>query len=178
MKTINLLAVTAAVLLAQPAFADDRGQMSNRDFKFLKAAMKGGKMEVMLGQIAVQNAQDSRVRDFGQKMVQDHQAANQKLMDLAARKGVSISDEPGWWDRQMMNHLQKTRGEKFDASYMKAMVKDHEKDVKEFQKEADQGEDADVRNFAGDTLPTLQEHWNMAREIRDSQDDRKDRSRY
>jgi putative membrane protein len=47
---------------------------------------------------------------------------------------------------------------------MDHMVKDHQKDVKEFQKQADKAKDADVKNFAANTLPTLQEHLKMAQE--------------
>jgi putative membrane protein len=45
------------------------------------------------------------------------------------------------------------------------MVRDHNADVKEFQKEAQNGQDPAVRDFASKTLPTLQEHQLMIREI-------------
>ena len=141
---------------------DVRGQLSAKDFRFAKAAARGGQMEVTLGQLAAQNGQDQSVRDFGTKMVQDHQAANQQLMQLLSQKGASVSTEPGWMGEHMVSHFQGLKGADFDKAYIKDMVKDHEKDIKEFQKEADSGEDADLKNFASKTLPTLQDHLRMA----------------
>jgi putative membrane protein len=43
------------------------------------------------------------------------------------------------------------------------MVKDHEKDVKEFEKAAKDAKDPDVKTWATNTLPTLKHHLDMAR---------------
>jgi len=157
-----LLAAGASTVSAQTN--DAQGQLSSRDYKFARAALVGGNMEVQLGQIASQNAQDPAVRDFGNKMVQDHTAANQQLTLIIAQKGATISDGPGWMDQKMVDHLQGLKGSDFDKAYMKRMVSDHKDDIKEFQKEADNGDDADVKNFASKTLPTLQEHLRLAQE--------------
>ncbi len=69
---------------------------------------------------------------------------------------------PSHMDNHEMGKLSKLSGAAFDREYMDNMVKDHQKAVKEFQKEADKAKDADVRNFAAKTLPTLQEHLQMA----------------
>jgi putative membrane protein len=47
---------------------------------------------------------------------------------------------------------------------MQDMVKDHREDIAEFQKEANSGDDSDVKAFAAKTLPTLQEHLKLAQE--------------
>jgi len=169
MKSILLssLAILTLAFISSSGNAqtnDTQGQLSSKDFKFVKAAVQGGKMEVTLGQLATQNAQDPAVRDFGTKMVQDHQAANQELTQIIAQKGATVSDAPGWMDEKMISHLQGLKGTDFDKAYMKHMVSDHKDDIKEFQKEADNGDDADVKNFASKTLPTLQEHLRMAQE--------------
>ena len=49
---------------AQMTNDNSRGTLSEKDFKFVKAAAQGGQAEVILGQIAEQNAQDPSVRDF------------------------------------------------------------------------------------------------------------------
>lgn len=143
---------------------DNPGQLPAKDFKFVKEAVVAGKMEITLGQAAAQNAQDQAVRDFGAKMVQDHQAASQQLAQIIAQKGATVTDEPGWMDSKIISHLQELKGADFDRSYMKRMVSDHKEVIKEFQKETENGEDADVKNFADKTLPTLQEHLRMAQD--------------
>jgi putative membrane protein len=65
-----------------------------------------------------------------------------------------------------MNRLSKLSGAQFDRAYMQDMVKDHEEDVAEFQREANNGSDPDVKAFAGKTLPTLQSHLQSAQDTR------------
>ena len=42
------------------------------------------------------------------------------------------------------------------------MVSDHKEDIKAFEKEAKNGSDADLKQFASTTLPTLNQHLSMA----------------
>jgi putative membrane protein len=142
--------------------SNHRGSLSERDYRFVKEATVGGQMEVTLGQLAQQNAQDQAVRDFGARMVRDHQAADQELAQIISQKNAGVSDEPGMMAAHMIKHLQGLKGTEFDTAYIKHMVAEHKKDIKEFQKEAENGEDADVKNFASKTLPTLQDHLRMA----------------
>jgi hypothetical protein len=57
----------------------------------------------------------------------------------------------------------------FDKSYIKGMVKDHEDDIKEFQKEATSGQDLDAKAYAAATLPTLKAHLKKIQSIASSQ---------
>ena len=116
-------------------------------------AAKGGMMEVEMGKVAAQNSQNADVKKFGNRMVADHGKANNELMTLAKGKGVSLpaAKSPGKW--------------KSDKDYMDQMVKDHEKDLAEFQKEAKDGTDADLKKFADKTAKIISQHLQMAKEI-------------
>jgi putative membrane protein len=48
---------------------------------------------------------------------------------------------------------------------MRAMLADHRKDVAAFKKESTRGNDPDVKQFASQTLPTLEEHLKIARDL-------------
>jgi putative membrane protein len=139
-------------------------QISHGERKFVEEAAKGGMSEVELGQFAQEHASNPQVKQFAQKMVQDHSKANEELRSLAQAKGVTVPSGPKHTENHEMSKLAKLQGDAFDREYMDHMVKDHEKDVKEFQKEADKAKDADVKNFAANTLPTLQEHLRLAQE--------------
>jgi putative membrane protein len=67
-------------------------------------------------------------------------------------------------DQGLKDKLSGLSGADFDRTYMQSMVKDHQKDISEFQKEANSGSNADLKGFAAQTLPTLQEHLRMARD--------------
>jgi putative membrane protein len=120
--------------------------------------------EVKLGQLATSKGQNQKVKDFGQKMVDDHSKANNELTAIVQRKNLTAPSGLTSKDQALMDRLQRLSGDAFDKAYMSAMVKDHETDIAEFEKEANSGSDADFKNFAAKTLTTLREHLNMARQ--------------
>jgi len=56
------------------------------------------------------------------------------------------------------------RGAEFDRAYMHDMVQDHEKDVKQFRQESQRATDPDIKGFAQQTLPVLEQHLKMAQD--------------
>src|SRR5215212_3687419 len=137
------------------------------DHKFATEAAMGGTMEVELGRIAASKGASDEVRQFGQRMVDDHSKANAELMQLASGKGMTLPTAPDAKHQAETRKLSALSGEKFDKEYVKMMVKDHKKDVGEFEKEASRGMDADIKAFAASTLPTLREHLQMIQRIND-----------
>jgi putative membrane protein len=195
--------------------------LNSDDRKFIMNAAHGGMMEVKLGHLAVDKATNPDVKQFGQRMVDDHSKANSELMALASQKGITLpassdsammiqndqssSTSPSTAqstdqqsstsssgsqqssmdtstsgqrharvdtntaemlkDEEGMNKLSGLSGDAFDREYVNMMVKDHEKDVKEFEKASTNAKDSDVRAFATKTLPTLREHLQQVRDI-------------
>lgn len=110
-------------------------------------------MEVVNGREAEKNATSAEVKKFGARMVADHGKANAELKTIAKRAGVELPGEPSankW---------------KSDKDYMDMMVKDHEKDLADFEKQAKDGTDADLKRFAEKTAKVVHEHLDMAKEI-------------
>lgn len=135
------------------------------DTKFMKEAAEGGMAEVALGQLAVEKASSSDVKKFGQRMVDDHSKANDELKQLASRKNVHLPQDLSAKDKATKATLETLSGEQFDRAYMKDMVKDHKKDVSDFRRESRAAHDPDVKKFASQTLPTLEEHLKQAESI-------------
>jgi putative membrane protein len=135
--------------------------------KFMTAAAQGGMAEVQLGRLAAERGSSDAVKQFGQHMVMDHTKANQELMQVAQRKNVSLPQEVNSDQKSEADKLSKLSGADFDKEYVDYMVKDHEKDAKEFQEQANNGTDADVKAFAAKTLPVIQSHLKMIKEIKD-----------
>ena len=151
--TLMVVALSVAgVALAQDAPAAKSSALSVKDKTFMKKAAKGGMMEVAMGKTAEQNAQSEDVKSFGKRMVTDHSKANDELKSIAEKKGVKLptKEHTGKWSS--------------DKAYIDAMVKDHEKDLAEFQEEAKTGSDPDVKKFAEDTAKMVQEHLDLAKE--------------
>jgi len=97
-------------------------------------------------------------------MVTDHSKANDDLKALSSKKGMTPPSGLDGASQATKDKLSRLNGADFDHAYMQDMVKDHQKDIAEFQKEADHGSDPDVKAFASKTLPTLQDHLRMAQD--------------
>jgi len=157
---ITCIGLDGAALAQNPKSKSDSNSnkakasaLSSADKAFVKDAAKGGMMEVAMGHVAEKNASDSEVKNFGARMVKDHSKANEELKAIAKEENVEwpAEKEAGKW--------------KSDKGYMDAMVKDHEKDLAEFEKEAKDGSDPKVKSFADKTAKTVREHLEMAKEI-------------
>jgi len=125
-------------------------------------AARGGMAEVELGQLASQKAQSDQVKQFAQRMVQDHGKANDELKSLAQQKNITLPTELDGKHKATHDRLSKLSGAQFDRAYMQDMLQDHRKDVNDFRKESQSGKDPDVKAWAAKTLPTLEEHLRLA----------------
>ncbi|MGH3426416.1 MAG: DUF4142 domain-containing protein [Terriglobales bacterium] len=128
------------------------------DQSFYKQAAEGGLAEVDQGNLALQKGQSQSVKDYGQMMVHDHSAANDKLKTIATSKGIELPSSPSVGQKATIDKLKVLSGGAFDKSYIKGMVKDHKEDIAAFEKEIANGKDPDARHFAESTLPTLKAH--------------------
>ena len=132
------------------------------DETFARKAAEGGLAEVELGQLAEEKGQSQAVKDFGQRMVTDHSKANDELKNAAAQENIKLPDKLNAKEQAIYDGLSKLSGSAFDKAYAHNMVKDHRIDLREFNTEAQNGQDEPIKNFAAQTVPTLQEHLKMA----------------
>jgi putative membrane protein len=137
--------------------------MTAEDKEFVSKAGMGGMAEVQMGNLALSKASNADVIAFGQRMVTDHSQANQELQQLATTKGLALPTELAGEHKEAFDMLSGLTGSAFDKAYMKHMVEDHEKDVAEFDKASTSATDADVKGWAGKTLPTLKSHLDQAK---------------
>lgn len=170
----SLLASSVAVLvlLAAPVgFAQYKSSdttakpATSADTTFATEAAQGGIAEVKLGHLAEEKGATQQVKDFGKRMVNDHTKANNELKSAVSGENISLPNGMSARDQATYDHLSKLSGNTFDKAYAEDMVKDHQKDVNAFEHEAKDGKNSSIKNFASGTLPTLQEHLKMARDM-------------
>ncbi|MCU7525314.1 MAG: DUF4142 domain-containing protein [Ignavibacteria bacterium] len=135
--------------------------------EFVTDAASGGMMEVELGTMAVQNASSQEVKDFGRRMIDDHSKANDELKSIAAKENIPVPAALKDENRDDVDKLSKLSGSDFDKEYMDMMVKDHKKDIKNFEDMAQNAQSPELKQFAQKTLPTLRQHLKMAQDIQD-----------
>ena len=147
------------------ALAQQGGSLTPSDEKFVTEAAEGGQMEVALGELAAQKATNDDVRQFARRVADDHAKAGRELADLASAKQVQLTGKPSSKTQREKDRLSKVSGAAFDREYVKMMVRDHEKDVAAFKRESQQAKDPDLKAWAGHTLPTLEDHLQMVRQL-------------
>jgi putative membrane protein len=142
-----------------------RSSLTTPDKEFFIAAAKANLAEVNLGQMARDKATSAEVKTFAERMITDHGQANEELKQLALTKGVAL---PAVVEKDQVNSseaLSKKVGLDFDKSYMEQMIRDHEGAVAKFQAASQNGSDPDLKAWATKTLPTLQNHLTMAKQV-------------
>jgi putative membrane protein len=151
--------------MAGAAGTGEQSMVSKQDHEFMTKAAMGGMAEVQLAQMAQQKAASQEVKDYARKLEQDHTKANEKLKAIAQERQVSLPSDIGPEHQQMVSKLNNLSGAEFDRAYIKMMVSDHKKDVKEFEREANRSMDTDLKEFASSTAPTLREHLTAAQQL-------------
>jgi putative membrane protein len=139
--------------------------LTQKDWQFAMAAARAGTAEIRLSQLAADRAGRDEVREFGQHMIHDHSEVNQELRQLAFRKGAEVAEDLDPEHSDAMDRLSGLKGADFDREYLIVMIRDHEKAIAEFEREAIGGGDQELKLWAGQTLPKLQRHLEMARDI-------------
>ncbi len=137
--------------------ADDKG--------FAQQAATGGQAEVALAELAEQNAQSQQVKDFAKKMIDDHGQANQQLQQIASKKDLDMPTMVPTEAQEEKDKLSKLHGAAFDKEYMRYEVQDHKQDVQDFQKAQNEVSDPDLKQFASQTLPIIEQHLKLAEQM-------------
>ncbi|MBX8608329.1 DUF4142 domain-containing protein [Pseudomonas cichorii] len=132
---------------------------------FVEDASAKGIAEVEAGKLAQEKGSSDDVKKFARQMVQDHTAANNKLKALAESKNLEVSDDTTMMDKMKSMMLELRNAKPFDRAYINNQVTAHEETIALFEEEAANGEDADLKAFAADTLPKLKEHLMHAKEL-------------
>ncbi|CCV05642.1 Outer membrane protein-like protein [Mesorhizobium metallidurans STM 2683] len=160
MKTRHVLAslATASMLFAMPTFAADTAQ------DFVDKAAVGAKFEVDSSKIAQDKAHDQSVKDFAQKMIQDHGAANAKLEAVAAAQKLKVPAELDTKHKDDLERLQNADAP-VDQPYVEMQRSAHADAVKLFEIYARDGDTASLKTFAQENLPTLKMHQEMIEKI-------------
>lgn len=141
-------------------------QLARSDRKFIQDAAESGMFEVEVAQLGASKATDPAVKDFANKLVQDHQQANNELVQLANSKHVELSAAPDRAKRHATEKLGKKSGAEFDKDFVKEVgIKDHEKDIRKFEKAANDVKDPELKAWVQKTLPHLREHYAIAQKL-------------
>lgn len=157
--------------IEQPMAQDVISQSEAMATQFVNKASAGNLAEVSLGQLASQKGSPA-VQQLGQRLAQDHSKANQQLAQIAGQMGVAMASGMMPEHQATAQQLSQLSGPAFDRQYLSAMLKDHQKDIAEYERFAAQTDNQQLRQYAINQLPILRTHLQMVQSLMGSQPNR------
>ena len=183
MKKLRLILIVGAGMFAAIGCSDDddnnQPTVPEADRMFVMNAADGGMFEVRAGELAVAKGSTSAtgavmgsdsmsIKSFGQMMITDHTMANNELRGIAEPKQVEMPGTLSSNKQKMLDSLNTASGTAFNTMYARMMVSSHVETVSLFEKQANSGQDDELKSWASQKVPTLRHHLEMAQMMRDS----------
>lgn len=154
-----MMAAAFTALFATPSLAAMAAQ------EFVNKAASGGMFEVRSSEAALPAAQNGEVKTFAQKMIDEHTAANKKLMDIAAEQKLTVPAEMDPKHQDMVEQVVKAAGGKVDPVYMDGQIKGHEETVQLLETYIKEGDNQALVGWATETLPAVKMHYEMGKPL-------------
>src|SRR3954471_1526575 len=163
-----ITAFALAAALSAPAFAQNK--MDNDDASAMKQVAQANLNEIAAGKTAQSKAQSPDVKNFAQKMVDEHSKMLEEMRSLAKKKDVTLPQDANMKDMAQMKLMERKSGAEFDKDYMEHMVKDHEKTLQDVQNIAAKAKDDEFKAALQKATPKIKEHLELAQRVSKSAD--------
>lgn len=169
----NFVIAAAALLViagyVSPSEAGSKARALTTAEPFVQELKSSGQFEIESSLVALQRTRNEAIRNFAQKMVEDHQAADQKLMDTLKQANLPGPEYGMTAEQQdVFNQLFATTEPQFDGRYVQDQIKGHEDAVALLETYAQKGDNDALKQLASTLLPTIKEHLQMAGRLRSS----------
>jgi putative membrane protein len=130
---------------------------------FIKEASSDNNLEIRVGQLIEQKVQDQQIRQFAQRLVQDHQKAEQQLQQVAQQMGVSLSAQQLTpVDQAKLQDFEQKQGPQLEMAFAFCEVGDHHTDILMNEYVSQNAQDAQLKQYAQQQVPILREHLQLA----------------
>lgn len=140
--------------------------LSRADQRLMQDIAKANLAEIQAGKVALEKTQNQEVKNFAQKMVDDHTQALQDLQQVAQAKGVTLPTEPDRKHQTMVKKLQGMSGDAFDRSYMaQGGMADHRNTHRLLQQAQSRAIDPDLKALVAKTVPVVDQHLSLAQQL-------------
>jgi putative membrane protein len=140
--------------------------LTSADTKFVRAQLEGNLAEIQMAQLALQKSQDQNIRNFAQKMITDHTAANGTLTPIAQRHDIAMPTTLDPAHQEMLDRLSRLNGVAFDVAYINGMIRAHSEVIKQLDHQTINGRSTTINVWVANTRPVVMQHLQIAQEIK------------
>src|SRR5687767_2960993 len=138
-------------------FAEDPSTAADKLFVVMAAI--DNEFEIQAGQKAQQKSQNDQVKQVAQKMVDDHTKAKQQLQQVAQQLQVQLPEQLPRMKQATLQVMNALPADQFDKHYMAHLQAQHARDVTKFNSTSQLAQNDQVKQFAQQQLPVLQQHF-------------------
>lgn len=165
MQIRNIVTGFTAVGVLAAAGIVYAGSLNKADEQFVTMAAKADMTEAHEGEMAADQATRADVKEFAKTLVQDHTDSYHQLSDLATKAGVAIPKGINTAKDATITQLVRMKGASFDRQFAQDEIASHRRAIAAFKREAEHGQDADVKAYANKMLPILEKHLHLAEDL-------------
>jgi putative membrane protein len=140
-------------------------QLTSYEVNFLRSAAQDNQTDIQLGQTMVQRSGNPAVKNFGQRLADDHAAIKQQFQVIVAQKGVTLPTTPSAEQQQWLDQLSSFNGPQFDQAAIRQAILHEENEVQYYQQAVNMAQDPSVKAFAQSNLPVVQQDLALARQL-------------
>lgn len=141
-------------------------QVAKADQELMNDIVEANLAEIETGKLALSKSQNTQIRAFAQKMIDDHTNAMQALQALARTKGISLPNETDLQHKAMATGLSALSGDTFDRRYLQHIgVADHQRTLDLLKQTIQSTNDRDLRAHATQMMPVVQQHLALAEKM-------------
>jgi putative membrane protein len=148
-----------------PGTTNSGTSLSALDREFMTRAAQSDLTEIQTSQLALQRSKNKAVRDYAQRMIQDHKNSSKQLTQIAKNKNVTLPKDIGPENKALVTKLTKVSDREFDGAYMQGQVQAHKKTLAEYQNYLKKGQNQELRAFASKIAPLVADHLEMAQKM-------------
>jgi putative membrane protein len=167
--------VLSCLLLATPVVAQSMGErtgvnstlgISPTTQDFVTQVAVSDLFEINSAKLA-QARGNAAEKKFAEQMITDHTKTSSELKRLVTGANFK-ADIPSQLDsahQSKLDKLNQAQGEDFSSTYASQQVAAHKDAVSLFERYANGGDQAELKEWAGKTLPALKHHLEMAQQL-------------
>jgi putative membrane protein len=176
MGVSSIMAITAYVPIYQQAIAHttpinsftretniSQASLNEIDRIYVQEIADMGMLEVELAKLALEKSDNENIKKYAEQMIQDHQALNQELMQLAENKGITLPTNLSPKHQALKTQVSKLSGTQFDQAYInEAAINAHIQSLILHTRQIELGEDQDLQAYAIKSIPIVDRHLQLA----------------
>lgn len=135
------------------------------DEQFVRYEAQGSLYELAFARLGEARATRPEVRAYATTLVNDHEAYNGALRDLAETKGIAVPSAIAKTDQKRLDRLSGTRGIAFDTAFIQEARRINGDVIRAFRRQASRTTDPDIRGLVTRFQEVEEKHDAVARTL-------------